>query len=334
MSAEYKLSYTASEIDEKLAMVDTLATITNQSNCLNAAHNQVFKHISHRGYYVADSLAQNSIEALKASVLNGYNFIECDISITGYKSDFNAETDNLLDAERQIIVKHDISFTGEDGVKTYYANLPYSQCGKPVLFKDFLNQAKAIGAYLYLDIKQIDKDILGWGKEGDTTSENIVNSYLRPIVETVENAGMMNNVTFMAARTAYLSYIVSSNWLNRNNCRIAYVSESASTSSGESVDASYVINAINGLKAENETSMLFLNMAFNNFTNELYEAIVSEGIDLEVWASSNYTEDDIQEIIAQYPKLKGITYNIPRGLVDKMGEAIINRFPAWQGGSY
>lgn len=336
MATVYKLSHTAKEIDDKLTAIDNLVIDSNQADCLKMVHNQAFKRIAHRGYYLDNGVEANSLESLKASVLNGYNMVECDVSVTGYKTDYNAETDNPLDAERQIVVKHDISYTDEDGVRICYANLPYSQCGEPVLFEDFVNQAKVIGAHLYLDIKQIDTDILDWGKQGNTTRDDIVNSYLKPIVEIVENAGMMNNVTFMAARSTYLKYIVSSGWLNKNYCRVGIVAEALPATQPDDPEGAkngtYLINMINSLKESNETSLVALNVSYKDFTDELYDELISAGIYLEVWTSVAYTEEEIKNIIVKCPKLKGITCNIPKE--STLTYKILSKLPVWEGGNY
>lgn len=288
-------------------------TTTEKSARLTVFHERPFKKIAHRGFHPENNVGGNTIESLRMAALNGFDAVECDVRITGFDS--NAE--NEFDRSRQIVILHNNK--NDQGVE--YANLPYSQCGEPPLFKEFLEVAKSLGIHLYLDIKQISSSIMGWPNSVNGVTDDILNSYLYHIVETVENANMMNSVTFMAPVKAYLTYITSSNWMGRNNCRIGLVMESDISDTVRD----NIVTAINNLKSENSTSMIVLNLGLNDLTGALYDYFIAEDFYLEGWAGSGYPDSRIEEFVSAFPKLRGITYDIPVGLVDKLADAVISK---------
>lgn len=151
------------------------------------AGNPNLKTISHRGF--CSAAPENTLPAFLAAKLNGFNYVECDISYT---------------ADGKIVIIHDstidrtsngsgkVSDMTLDQLRQYdfgsWKSPSYAGTTIPTL-EEFLSLCKKIGLMPYIELKD---------------TEVFTVEQLQSIVNIVNRYGMLNNTTFISFSADYL----------------------------------------------------------------------------------------------------------------------------------
>lgn len=276
MATEYKLSYTASEIDEKLGKVDENATnisqlseqnedltsrvetleengtgttvITGTSRpCKLKDGNYNVLAINHRGY--STEAPENTIPAYILSKEKGFNYVECDVNFT---------SDGVAVLLHNSTIDATSDGSGSISEMTYYDVLQYDFGSwksadytgtKIATFEEFIKLCKTIGLHPYIELK------------GGTQEE------ITGLVDMVKRHGMERNVTYIAFGTNGLTWVKNAD----STARIGYLAD---------ITEGTIKTVKSFMTGENE---VFLDVNYNLLTDEKINLCIENDIPLEIY---------------------------------------------------
>lgn len=240
------------------------------------------KSINHRGF---NTIApENTLPAFKLSKINGFNYVECDVSLTSdgvpvilHDDTINrtarnadgteiSQTINITDITYEQALQYDFGI---------WKGSQYSGTKIPTLV-EFCELCHKAGLYAYIEIKN----------SALFTQESIEN-----LLDIVEKCGMKNSVTWISFKPAYLRYVVNANPL----ARIGYVY-------GGNVTEELVLRAKGFCTGKNEA---FIDLSAYDVTAEQCAMCAAFGVPVEAWMSS----DDYDTILGLPTFVTGITSN-------------------------
>lgn len=273
MATEYKLSYTASEIDEKLGKIDE--NTTNISKLSEQIDNQQessinydlnVKAINHRGYSVESP--ENTIPAYIMSKKKGFTYVECDVSFT---SDGVAVLlhDNTIDRTsngtgniNSLTYEQTLQYDFGSWFNEAYPDIDMDYTGVMIpTFTEFIILCKRLGLHPYIELKS----------NGSYTQAQITQ-----IVNEVERCGMKGKVTYISFSNTFLGYVKNAD----SSARLGYLVTTISSST-----------ISQGVALKTETNEVFMDAKLTNLNENTINTCISKGLPLEVWTVN--TEDEI-----------------------------------------
>lgn len=250
--AEFQLSYTASEINERLALIDAL------SNYAVSAYDMNVKAINHRGYSVG--APENTIPAYIMSREKGFTYVECDVSFT---KDGVAVLLHDATIDRTSNGSGNISSLTYEQVLQYdfgsWFSADYEGVKIPTL-DEFLITCKGLGVHPYIELKS----------NGSYTQAQITQ-----IVKQVEECGMKGKVTYISFSNTFLSYVKNAD----GAARLGLLANP--------LNSSKITQAV-ALKTS--TNEVFVDAKLSTITEALISSCISNGLPLEAWTVNTESE--------------------------------------------
>lgn len=217
---------------------------------LTASVNPNIKSVNHRGY---NSIApENTLSAYRLSKAMGFDYVECDVNFTsdGYAvllhDDTVDRTSNGTGSIKELTFEYVRSLDFGSWKSAEYAG------EKIPTFEEFMSLCRNLGLHPYIELK------------GSQTQEQI-----NGLVQTVNNYGMLRNVTWISASAAVvLPLVKNADSKARLGCVFSEMTD-------------YAISVAVNMKTEENEVFLDVN---RGMTNELVASCISAGIPLEVWS--------------------------------------------------
>ena len=237
---------------------------------------------NHRGY---NSVApENTLPAYKRSAIEGFNYVETDVSVTSDGVYVLLHDDTINRTARNA----DGTEISED---VYINQITYAQAleydfgiwksqdyagTKIPTFEQFIQLCRGLGVHPYIEIKR---------------SNNFTEQQIHDLVDIVRDNGMINDVTWIEFSTGYSDL----------RTLVDYAPESRIGLVGSTPSVELVAKAKSLCTGQNE---VFFNASVYDVTEENATICANAGIRLETWDSGNRSRfDDI------YPYVKGFTTN-------------------------
>ena len=245
-----------------------VSSAVNDTRVLDAQGN--LHAVNHRGYNRV--APENTLSAYKLSKKAGFQYVECDVSLT---------------ADRVPVLLHDDSIDRTSNGCGNIEELTYDQvkdldfgswksaayAGEKIpTFEEFIRLCKNIGLHPYIELKP----------RAHYTQEDINN-----IVRIVNMYGMRGKVSYISINPQWLEYVKNTD----NEARLGYVVAV--------VDKNTVTKCVDLRTGKNE---VFLDANYIGLTNECAQLSFDAQIPLEVW-----TTNTVESILNLNPYVSGAT---------------------------
>lgn len=226
--------------------------------------------VNHRGYNRV--APENTLSAYKLSKKAGFQYVECDVSLT---------------ADRVPVLLHDDSIDRTSNGSGNIEELTYDQvkdldfgswksaayAGEKIpTFEEFIRLCKSIGLHPYIELKP----------KAHYTQEDINN-----IVRIVNRYGMHGKVSYISINPQWIEYVKNAD----DEARLGYVVAV--------VNHENVAKCIELRTGKNE---VFLDANYIGMTDERAQLSLDAQIPLEVW-----TPNTVESILSLHPYISGVT---------------------------
>ena len=273
------LSYSPTDYEDRILELESqTAKMKTDISSMKSAYlranllkGNIVRSINHRGY---NTIApENTLPAYKLSKEAGFDYVECDISITK-DGKFVLLHNDTIDATSN--GSGAIAGMNLSEVRAYdfgsWKSTKYAGTVIPTL-EEFLNLCRNVGLKAYLEIKN------------GTWTQAVVNE----CVSIVKKYGMQKNVTWIAFGSTALQYIANAD----SKARLGLL--------GSSLSSSLITSAVS-LKTDNNEVFVSVQNADSTIDDALITQCVNNDIGLEVW-NVNTTSG----IVALHPYVSGVT---------------------------